>query len=52
MDSFFEYLWDGWDLFRDRDIKRWYDTLTAGVFRHERRERVTAGELWFRRGRT
>src|SRR3569833_1589071 len=29
VDSFFEYLWAGWGLFRDRDIKHWYDTLTA-----------------------
>lgn len=47
VDSFFEYLWDGWDLFRDRDIKHWYDTLTAGVLRHE--EERFGGELWFHR---
>src|SRR5436305_7134754 len=27
VDSFFEYLFDAWDLFGDREIKRWYDTL-------------------------
>jgi hypothetical protein len=47
VDSFFEYLWDGWDLFRDRDLKHWYDTLTAGVLRHE--EERYGGRLWFHR---
>jgi hypothetical protein len=45
VDSFFEYLWDGWDLFHDREIKHWYDTLTAAVLRHEA-ERYR-GRLWF-----
>ncbi|MFF3560657.1 glycoside hydrolase family 47 protein [Streptomyces sp. NPDC002574] len=46
VDSFFEYLWDGWQLYRDQDLRTWYTTLTAGVFRHlaERRD----GRLWFR----
>jgi hypothetical protein len=47
VDSFFEYLWDGWDLFHDRDLKHWYDTLTAGVLRHE--EERFGGRLWFHR---
>ncbi|GLY80128.1 glycoside hydrolase family 47 protein [Actinoallomurus iriomotensis] len=47
VDSFFEYLWDGWDLFRDRDLKHWYDTLTRAVLRHEE-ERLDGG-LWFHR---
>ncbi len=47
VDSFFEYLWDGWDLFGDHDLKRWYDTLTAGILRHEA-ERF-GGHLWFHR---
>ena len=47
VDSFFEYLWDGWDLFGDRDLKRWYDTLTAAIMRHET-ERF-GGHLWFHR---
>jgi hypothetical protein len=45
VDSFVEYLWDGWDLFGDRDLKRWYDTLTAAVLRHQQ-ERF-GGHLWF-----
>jgi hypothetical protein len=46
-DSFFEYLWDGWDLFHDREIKHWYDTLTAAVLKREA-ERY-GGSLWFHR---
>ncbi|GAA4638737.1 hypothetical protein GCM10023196_097660 [Actinoallomurus vinaceus] len=45
VDSFFEYLWDGWDLFRDSDLKHWYDTLTAAILRHEK-ERY-GGQVWF-----
>lgn len=47
VDSFFEYLWDGWDLFGDHDLKQWYDTLTAAVFRRE--AEIFGGELWFHR---
>jgi hypothetical protein len=47
VDSFFEYLWDGWDLFRDRDLRSWYDTLTAAVLRFEG-ERFD-GHFWLRR---
>jgi hypothetical protein len=47
VDSFFEYLWDGWDLFGDREIKHWYDTLTAAVLRREAERH--GGELWFHR---
>ncbi|HLL65177.1 MAG TPA: glycoside hydrolase family 47 protein [Micromonosporaceae bacterium] len=31
VDSYLEYLWDGWDLFGDSDFKTWYDVLTAAV---------------------
>src|SRR6266545_4481712 len=47
VDSFFEYLFDGWDLFGDRDFRRWYDVLTAAVIRFEA-ERF-GGHTWFRR---
>ncbi|MDT5038571.1 MAG: hypothetical protein QOE03_3756 [Micromonosporaceae bacterium] len=47
VDSFFEYLWDGWDLFGDRDLKRWYDVLTAAILRHE--TEVFNGHLWLHR---
>jgi mannosyl-oligosaccharide alpha-1,2-mannosidase len=44
-DSFYEYCWDGWQLFGDADCKRMYDTLTAAILAHQavRRE----GALWF-----
>jgi hypothetical protein len=46
VDSFFEYLWDGWALFADRDLRTWYTTLTTAVFQRlaDRRD----GRLWFR----
>jgi mannosyl-oligosaccharide alpha-1,2-mannosidase len=44
-DSYFEYLWDGWDLFGDRDFKRWYDVHTAAILQHQA-DRVD-GRLWF-----
>jgi hypothetical protein len=47
VDSFFEYLFDGWDLFGDREIKGWYDLLTAAVLRRE--EERFGGHLWFHR---
>ncbi|WP_157602584.1 glycoside hydrolase family 47 protein [Sphingomonas sp. PR090111-T3T-6A] len=44
-DSFFEYLWDGWQLFGDAEWKRMYDICTAAILK---RQRVwKAGELWF-----
>ncbi len=44
-DSFYEYLFDGWDLFRDADLKSWYDTLTAAIVAHQAETR--RGRLWF-----
>ncbi|WP_459180979.1 glycoside hydrolase family 47 protein [Streptomyces sp.] len=46
VDSFYEYLWDGWTLFGDQDLRTWYDTLTAAVF--ERLAERRNGQLWFR----
>jgi mannosyl-oligosaccharide alpha-1,2-mannosidase len=46
VDSFYEYLWDGWTLFGDRDLKAWYDKLTAAVLKRLAERR--AGRLWFR----
>lgn len=44
-DSYFEYLWDGWQLFGDADFKHWYDVHTAAIVKHQA---VTAdGNLWF-----
>ena len=44
-DSFYEYAWDGWQLFGDQDCKAMYDTLTAAILKHQvvRRD----GHLWF-----
>jgi hypothetical protein len=47
VDSFFEYLWDGWRLLGDRDLLRWYRLLTRAVLRRE--AEVLNGHLWFRR---
>ena len=44
-DSYYEYLWDGWRLFGDRDLKSWYDTLTAGIMAHQ--AEIVDGHLWF-----
>jgi mannosyl-oligosaccharide alpha-1,2-mannosidase len=44
-DSFYEYLWDGWQLLGDTDCKRMYDTCTAAILAHlQDRYR---GNLWF-----
>jgi mannosyl-oligosaccharide alpha-1,2-mannosidase len=45
-DSYYEYLWDGWQLFGDRDFKRWYDVHTEATLKHQS-DRVD-GRLWFR----
>jgi mannosyl-oligosaccharide alpha-1,2-mannosidase len=44
-DSFYEALWDGYALFGDSDLKRWYDTLTAAIVRHQ--AETVDGRLWF-----
>ena len=44
-DSFYEYLWDGWQLFADSEVKGWYDTLTAAVIAHQ--QDPIDGRLWF-----
>jgi mannosyl-oligosaccharide alpha-1,2-mannosidase len=47
VDSFFEYLFDGFDLLGDRELLGWYRLLTGAVLRHERE--TFNGNLWFRR---
>jgi mannosyl-oligosaccharide alpha-1,2-mannosidase len=53
VDSFLEYLWDGWDLFRDEDFRTWYDVLTAAVLAHQAvwcrpgNSEPAAEHLWF-----
>ncbi len=44
-DSYFEYLWDGWQLFGDPDFKHWYDVHTAAIVKYQA-TRVD-GRLWF-----
>jgi mannosyl-oligosaccharide alpha-1,2-mannosidase len=44
-DSYFEYLWDGWQLFGDADFKRWYDVHTAAIVKYQAMK--SDGKLWF-----
>ncbi|HEV2782078.1 MAG TPA: glycoside hydrolase family 47 protein [Actinophytocola sp.] len=44
-DSFYEYLFDGWKLFGDAELKSWYDLLTAAIVR--RQAEIVDGRLWF-----
>lgn len=44
-DSFYEYLWDGWQLLGDADCKRMYDTCTAAILAHQQDRQ--GGHLWF-----
>jgi mannosyl-oligosaccharide alpha-1,2-mannosidase len=34
-DSYYEYLWDGWDLLGDRDCLRMYRACTAAILEHQ-----------------
>jgi mannosyl-oligosaccharide alpha-1,2-mannosidase len=44
-DSYYEYLWDGWQLLGDRECRAMYETCTAAIARHQA---VHAdGHLWF-----
>lgn len=45
-DSYFESLWDGWQLFGDGQFKEMYDTHTKAILAHQA-VRVD-GRLWFR----
>ncbi|HEX4737085.1 MAG TPA: glycoside hydrolase family 47 protein [Allosphingosinicella sp.] len=44
-DSFFEYLWDCWQLFGDQDCKRMYDICTRAILKHQ--QVWQGGSLWF-----
>jgi mannosyl-oligosaccharide alpha-1,2-mannosidase len=44
-DSYFEYLWDGWQLFGDADFKRMYDVHTAAIVKYQAQQ--SGGHLWF-----
>jgi mannosyl-oligosaccharide alpha-1,2-mannosidase len=44
-DSYYEYLWGGWFLFGDADLKRWFDIHTAATLKHQVLR--VDGRLWF-----
>lgn len=44
-DSYFEYLWDGWQLFGDADFRHWYETHTAAIVKHQ--AAIVDDRLWF-----
>ena len=44
-DSFYEYLWDSWELFGDREMKGWAEECLGAMVRHQGRR--YRGELWF-----
>ncbi|WP_055586784.1 glycoside hydrolase family 47 protein [Streptacidiphilus griseoplanus] len=45
VDSFYEYLWAGGELFGDRELSDWYRLLTDAVLRVQSQRRN--GRLWF-----
>ena len=44
-DSYFEYLWDGWQLFGDPDFRQWYDVHAAAIAKFQAQR--ADGRLWF-----
>ena len=44
-DSYYEYLWDGWDLLGDHEWLRMYRACTAAILKYQPRR--TRGHLWF-----
>ncbi|MGZ5868366.1 MAG: glycoside hydrolase family 47 protein [Croceibacterium sp.] len=44
-DSFFEYLWDSWDLLGDAGCKAMYDQCTSAILKHQ--QAWKDGNLWF-----
>lgn len=44
-DSYYEYLWDGWQLFGDADLKAMYKVCTAAILKHQSVRH--GGHLWF-----
>ncbi len=43
-DSYYEYLWDGWQLLGDADCKRMYDVCTRAILAHQQVRR--GRQLW------
>jgi mannosyl-oligosaccharide alpha-1,2-mannosidase len=44
-DSFYEYLWDSWEMFGDADMRRWAEECTGAMIAHQGRR--YEGRLWF-----
>jgi len=44
-DSFYEYLWDSWELFGDAEMKAWAEECLAAMVAHQGQR--YRGELWF-----
>jgi mannosyl-oligosaccharide alpha-1,2-mannosidase len=44
-DSYYEYLWDGWDLLGDRECLAMYRACTAAILRHQ--PKSVSGHTWF-----
>jgi len=44
-DSYYEYLWDGWDLLGDRECLGMYRACTPPILKHQAKTR--GGRLWF-----
>jgi mannosyl-oligosaccharide alpha-1,2-mannosidase len=44
-DSYYEYLFDGWDLLGDRDFLSMYRACTAAILKYQ--PQTTSGGLWF-----
>lgn len=44
-DSYYEYLWDGWDLLGDRECLKMYRACTAAILKHQ--PAWARGHLWF-----
>lgn len=43
-DSYYEYLWDSWQLFGDAEFKRMYEVCTAAILKHQ--QVWKDGALW------
>ena len=46
VDSFYEYLWGGWQMLGDAQCRDWYRMLTDALLKHSVDR--TTGRLWFR----
>lgn len=44
-DSFYEYLWDSWELFGDAEMKAWAEQTMGAILKHQAKR--YDGRLWF-----